>query len=53
MIYNSTFDNLEPVEAIKLAIDCGYYDVDNAIETLSEKLVLMKELGMEDQFLNK
>lgn len=53
MRYNSSFDNLERVEAIKLAIENGVYDIDFAIETLSEKLVLTEELGITDQFLEK
>lgn len=53
MNYNSSFDNLERVEAVKLAIENGVYDIDFAIETLAEKLVLTEELGITDQFLEK
>lgn len=49
MLIQSVFENLTKAEMIKLAIENGQYNWDEAIETLAEKIVLIRELDIEDE----
>ena len=48
MLIQSSFNNLTKAEMIALAIENGQYDWDKAIETLAEKIILIKELEIVD-----
>ena len=49
MLIQSSFNNLTKAEMITLAIENGQYDWDKAIETLVEKIVLIRELDIVDE----
>ena len=49
MLIQSSFNNLTKAEMIALAIENGQYDWDKAIETLAEKIILIKELEIFDE----
>lgn len=49
MLIQSSFNNLTKAEMIALAIENGQYNLDKEIETLAEKIILIKELKIFDE----